>query len=116
MPRSILVVDDDARVRRAVRALIESSAGLSFAGEASSGPTALRADEALVPDVVLLDLLLPSAEEGLAVLRRLVARGRAVVAVSIGDTMSGAALAAGAATFVGKGAGPDPLLDALRVA
>ena len=113
--RRVLVVDDDARVRHALRALIASSPELSLAGEASSSSDALRADEELVPDVVLLDLLLPSAREGLAVLGGLVARGREVIALTIRVELRRAALEAGAAAFVEKGVSPDVLLDVLRV-
>ena len=110
----ILVVDNDARVRAALCALIASSPGLSVAGQASSGSGACEADEALHPDVVVLDLLLPSAEDGLDVLRRLAASGRAVVALSVRDGLRAEALAAGAVAFVEKYAGPDPLLETLR--
>ncbi len=110
------MVDDDPRVRHALRTLIESSAGLSVSGEASSAPEAIRADDMLVPDVVLLDLLLPRAEEGLRALAELVERGRAVVVLSIRAALRAAALEAGAVTFVEKGGDPDVLLAALREA
>lgn len=113
-PARILVVDDDARVRRALCALLGSAPGLSVAGEASSGPTTLQADEDLAPDIVLLDILLPSPDEGLAVLNRLAAKGRTVVAFSVREALRTSVLAAGAAAFVGKYAGPDALLAALR--
>lgn len=112
--RRVLVVDDDARVRHALRALIRSSSGISVAGEASSARDAILADEELDPDVVVLDLLLPSAPEGLDVLECLVGRGREVIALSIRVELRQAALQAGAAAFLEKGVGPDVLLDALR--
>jgi DNA-binding NarL/FixJ family response regulator len=112
--KRVLLVDDDARVRNALRALIRSSHGMSVAGEASSAADAILADEELEPDVVVLDLLLPSAREGLDVLERLVRRGREVIALSIRVELRRAALAAGAAAFVEKGVSPDVLLDVLR--
>ena len=111
---SILIVDDDARVRRALCALIESSPGLSVAGEASTKSGAYQADEALRPDVVILDILMPTAQDGLEVLRHLASTGRAVVALSIRDGLRAAAFAAGAGAFVEKYAGPDALLQAVR--
>ena len=114
--RRVLIVDDDARVRHALRALISSSDGLCPLGEASSARGALAADEELGPDVVLLDLLLPSVDDGLEVLAVLVARGRTVVALSLRAALAAAALAAGAAAFVEKGASPDHLLSTLRCA
>lgn len=112
--RLVLVVDDDARVRRALCALIRSAPGLSVVADASSGPATLRADEELRPDVVLLDVLLPSLTEGLEVLQALVARGRAVVALSIRGELRATTLAAGARAFVEKYSGPDALLEVLR--
>jgi DNA-binding NarL/FixJ family response regulator len=71
----ILIVDDDARVRRALRCLIECAPDLIVVGEARSTASAKRLDLELLPDVVVLDLLLPQALDGMGVLREL--RGRA---------------------------------------
>lgn len=113
-PAKILVVDNDARVRAALRAVIASSPGLSVAGEASSRSAAYVANQALAPDVVVLDILLPTAEDGLEALRHLAATGRAVVALSIREELRAASFAAGAVAFVEKYAGPDALLETLR--
>jgi DNA-binding NarL/FixJ family response regulator len=110
----VLVVDSDSRVRAALCALIGSSPGLSVAGEASSRSAAYAASEALCPDVVVLDILLPSVDDGLEVLSHLAASGRAVVALSIREGLRAAAFAAGAVAFVEKYAGPDALLESLR--
>ncbi len=110
----VLVVDNDTRVRAALCALISSSPGFSVAGEASSRSAAYAANEALCPDVVVLDILLPSREDGLEVLSHLAASGRAVVALSIREELRAAASAAGAVAFVEKYAGPDALLETLR--
>jgi DNA-binding NarL/FixJ family response regulator len=112
--RRVLVVDDDARVRHALRALISSSSGLALAGEASSAGEALEADAQLAPDVVVLDLLLPSEQEGLEVLGQLVGRRREVIALTIRVELRRPALAIGAAAFVEKGVSPDALLEVLR--
>ena len=78
----ILVVDDDARVRRSLRSLIECAPDLTVVGEAGSPRSARRLDLELAPDVVVLDLLLPQASDGLQVLRELRQRDRPVLAVS----------------------------------
>lgn len=111
--KRILVIDDDGRVRQALRALIEACEGLSYAGEASSSITGRDAAAALTPDVIILDLLLPSAEEGFDLLSFLVSRGFVVVALSVREALQAAALQAGAAGFVGKPAGGGALLDLL---
>ena len=75
---------------------------------------ACEAEELLSPDVVLLDVLLPSAVDGFELLSHLAAKGKPVVALSIRDVLRLAALDAGAAAFVEKCAGPDVLLETLR--
>jgi two-component system nitrogen regulation response regulator NtrX len=66
---SVLIVDDEANVRRMVGALL-SSEGFEVrdAGDGASGVT--RAEES-EPDLVLLDLMIPGALDGMAVLERL---------------------------------------------
>ena len=78
----VLIVDDDARVRRALRRLIECSLDLTVVGEAGSTWSATRLDLELLPDVVVPDLLLPQASEGMQVLRELRGRDSPVVAIS----------------------------------
>jgi CheY-like chemotaxis protein len=78
----VLVVDDDIRVRRALRSLIECAPDLIVVGEARSTASAKRLDLELLPDVVVLDLLLPQALDGMGVLRELRGRGRPVVAIT----------------------------------
>src|SRR3954466_7553612 len=68
----VLLVDDDAGIRKAVGAGLELE-GFSVV-VASGGRPALEAAERLRPDVVLLDLTMPDLD-GLEVLRRLRAGG-----------------------------------------
>lgn len=110
----ILLVENDARVRGAMRAMIDAAPGLSVCGEASTGADALRAAEELVPDVVILELLLPSPQDGMEVLALFVANGCRVVVLSLRGALRRAALDAGAITFIEKGASPDLILGALR--
>ena len=113
----VLIVDDDARVRRALRSLIECSADLSVVGEAGSTRSARRLDLELLPDVVVLDLLLPRAPEGMQVLRELRRRGRSVVAISGMGELGPQAMVAGAHAFLEKhGRDVDDLLDMIRAA
>ena len=57
---TVLIVDDHSGFRARARALLESE-GYTVIGEASSGATAVSAAEALRPDLVLLDVMLPDA-------------------------------------------------------
>ena len=110
----ILVVDNDPRVRAALSAVIGSSPGLAILGEASSRLGAYEAIDSLRPDVVVLDILLPTAQDGLEVLQHLAACGRPAIALSIREDLREAAFAAGAVAFVAKYSGPDALLRTLR--
>ena len=100
---AVLIVDDDVRVRSGLRDMIGLFPDAVVLGEASSAHSALELDLALSPDVVVLDLLLPRAEDGLGVLRELHARGTPVVAISVWGFLRAQALASGAFTFLEKG-------------
>ena len=113
----VLIVDDDARVRRALRSLIECSLDLTVVGEAGSTRSAKRLDLELLPDVVVLDLLLPQAPDGMQVLRELRGRDRPVVAISRMGELGPQAMVAGAHAFLEKhGRDVDDLLDMIRAA
>ncbi|HZD06465.1 MAG TPA: LytTR family DNA-binding domain-containing protein [Longimicrobiales bacterium] len=69
-PLRVLVVDDEAPARRAVRLLVEREEGLEVAGEASTGDEAATALRELDPDVVFLDVRMPGPD-GMEILRRI---------------------------------------------
>ena len=110
----MLIVDDDARVRTGLAALLADADGLVVAGACGDASQAVQLAARLAPDVVLLDLLLPEVEDGLTLLRHLCGRGLAVVALSVRGRLSVPALHAGAAAFLEKGCEPDAIVAALR--
>jgi DNA-binding NarL/FixJ family response regulator len=113
----VLIVDDDPRVRRGLRGLIECAPDLTVVGEAGSTRSAGRLDLELGPDVVILDLLLPQASDGMGVLRELRDRDRPVVAISRMGELGSQAMAEGAHAFLEKhGRDVDDLLDMIRAA
>jgi DNA-binding NarL/FixJ family response regulator len=57
---SILIVDDYATIRSAVRARLETCPGFVVCGEAVDGTDAIGKAIKLKPDVILLDLAMPS--------------------------------------------------------
>jgi response regulator of citrate/malate metabolism len=78
-----LVVDDDALAVSVHRQFTERVAGFEVVGEATSGMAALRAVEALRPDLILLDMYLPDLG-GIDILRRIRAsRTEAVDVIAI---------------------------------
>ncbi|MGH3823082.1 MAG: response regulator [Pseudonocardiaceae bacterium] len=110
----MLIVDEDARVRTGLAALLTDTDGLMVAGACGDMSQAVRLAARLVPDVVLLDLLLPEHEVGLTLLRHLCGRGLAVVVLSARGGLRVQALHAGAAAFLEKGCQPDAIVAALR--
>jgi len=67
--KRIVIADDEAVIRMGVRCVLED-AGHTVVGEASSGSEALKLVTELAPDLVLLDIRMPSPD-GIEVARRL---------------------------------------------
>jgi len=115
-PIRVLVADDHAMLRQAVRALLETEQDVTVVGEAASGEEALACALALRPDVVLMDLSMPGCG-GLAATRAITAAtGARVLALSICSEDEGLlpALRAGASGYLPKTAAPDELVRAIR--
>lgn len=113
--RSVVIVDDDTRVRSALRTLIDGSPELAVVGEATTPAEALEVVATADPDVVVLDMLLPQASDGLGLTRTLSSEGRVVVAISMLASLHQEALAAGAKEFLEKGGdGMTKLHETLR--
>jgi DNA-binding NtrC family response regulator len=116
-PIRVMVIDDDGRVRAAIGQTIALEADLAMVADAANAAAALALAERIDPSVALVDVLLPEATTGLALVGRLAHRpGWVVVAMSVRSSVRLDALAAGAVAFVEKGDDIDALLDALRVA
>lgn len=116
-PIRVLLADDHAMLRGAVRALLETEPDLVVAGEAANGDEALAAVQRLRPDVVVMDLSMPG-RGGLEATQAIVAQGGArVLVLSMHSEEEGllAALRAGASGYLSKGAAPDELVRAIRV-
>ncbi|HEU5330567.1 MAG: response regulator [Thermomicrobiales bacterium] len=113
-PLRVLIADNDGRVRRALRALLAAEPDIRVVGEAATVAEALAQNNALHPALILLDLLLPTADDGLQLVRMLA--GPPVVALSVRGGLHGAAFQAGAAAFVEKGSSAETLLAAIRAA
>jgi len=59
LSHTVLVVDDNAQVRRALRSLVEQSCDWKVCGEAEDGEAAVQKVKELHPDLVILDLQMP---------------------------------------------------------
>lgn len=115
-PARILIVDADGRVRRGLRALIETQPDMVVIGEAKDSATALEYARRLHPTVIVLDLMLPTAQAGLDTVRRAARHREACVATSWQSGLRDLALQMGARGFLEKGAPPACLLAAIRAA
>ncbi len=118
-PITIFIVDDHAVVRQGVQALLGIHADLRLVGEAESGEEALPQIAELVPDVVLVDLVLPGINgvETTRQIKRISPRTQIVVLTSYAeDEHLFPALRAGALSYVLKDIHPRALAETLRQA
>jgi DNA-binding NarL/FixJ family response regulator len=119
MSISVLIVDDQALIRTAVRELVSHEPGFEIAGDAGNGLEAVEATRALHPDVVLMDIRMP-VMDGLQATQAicadpLLASTRIVILTTFEeDEYVLQALRAGASGFVGKGTEPAGLMHAIR--
>jgi len=112
----VFLIDDHPIVRDGVRAFLTSCA-LEVVGEASDAPEAFRKVKKIAPDVIILDVNLPSMDgwEVAASLRRLVPKSR-IIAFSIHSSEEYVVRMArsGARGYVMKSQPTSELLDAIR--
>jgi len=114
----VAVVDDQALVRGGFRVLVDSAPDLQVVGEASDGVQAVELALAERPDVVLMDIRMPSMD-GLEATRRILAADNHQVRVLVLTTFDldeyvFAALKAGASGFLLKDTPPSALLAGIR--
>ena len=112
MDTRVLMADDQAKVRSAMRLLLEQQSDIRVLGEAVDFKGLLDWVKACCPDVVLLDWELPDfdGDESLNVLRGY-CPGLAIIALSGRLEARQEALAAGVNAFVSKCDPPEWLLQ-----
>lgn len=119
MTISVLVVDDQPLIRRAVTDILAAQSDLDVVGEASNGLEATAAATRLHPDVIVMDIRMPELD-GIAATAQIcadpdLAETRVLILTTFEeDEYIVAALRAGASGFVGKAAEPDDLARAVR--
>ena len=116
---TLLIVDDEASVRRGLRMRLALEPDLEIVGEAEDGLEAIRLAKALQPDVIVLDVEMPHLDgmEAIGTLR-LVAPGAAIVVLSIhGDEATREQVRkVGAKAFIDKQDGVAQLPATIRTA
>ena len=116
-PIRVLVADDHPVVRHGLRTLLELQDDLEPVGEACDGAEAIRLVEETLPDVVLMDLVMPEVD-GIEAIRRIRQLGSplgriAIIGVSGRGEDEAASRTAGADAFVLKPVSPRALATAL---
>lgn len=114
----VLLVDDQPLIRLGFAAILGSEDGIEVVGEAGDGRQALERAAELDPDVVCMDVQMP-VMDGIEATRALAAAGaRAAILVLTTfdrDDFLFDTLTAGASGFLLKSAGPEELIEAVRV-
>ncbi len=116
-PIRVLIADDHAILRKGIRALLSTEPDIELVGEAGNGVEALAQAEALQPDVILMDLVMPEMD-GIEATRQVTATQpgvRVLVLTSFAaDDKVFPAIKAGALGYILKDTGPDDLVQAIR--
>ena len=118
-PIRVLVVDDHTMVRRGLATFLKAFDDLELAGEAESGEAAIQLCAQTMPDVVLMDMLLPEMD-GAAATRLIRQRFPQIQVIALTSFKEGAlikdALEAGAIGYLLKDVSADELARAIRAA
>lgn len=114
----VLVVDDHTVVRKGLCALLSSPRyNIAVIGEAGNGAEAVTLAQALRPDVILMDLLMPikTGVEALQDIRAADSDAKVLILTSAGDRVQVfGALKAGARGYILKDSAPDDLIQAIE--
>jgi DNA-binding NarL/FixJ family response regulator len=116
----VLVADDQAAVRAGLAALVAAEDEMEIVGEAGDGRDAVEIARRVFPQVVLMDIRMPTLD-GLEATRLIcsdptLAETRVLVLTTFDlDEYVYAALRAGASGFLLKDSGPAELLQAIRI-
>jgi len=114
----VLIADDQALMRGGFRMIVDAEDDLEVVGEAIDGADAVRRFEALRPDVVVMDVRMPTMD-GIEATRRITAvdpPGRVLILTTFDlDEYVFDALRAGASGFLLKDRPPEELVAAIRL-
>lgn len=115
---SVLICDDQALVRVGLRKILEAEREVTVVGEAGDGEEAVAEARRLRPDLVLMDIRMPTLD-GIEATRRIVSAQpstRVIIITTFGlDEYVYDALRAGASGFMLKDAPPEEIAAAVRV-
>lgn len=116
---TILIVDDHAIVREGIRAFLDIQPDCKVVGIAESGEAATRVAAELVPDIILMDLMMPGMDgvEATRRLKQISPHSQIIVLTSFHDDEHiFPALRAGALSYILKDIPPDEMAEVVRKA
>jgi NarL family two-component system response regulator LiaR len=113
----VLVVDDHAIIRKGIKAVLDLVPDIDLVGEAENGALAVKLDQELTPDVVLMDLMMPEMD-GITAIKEIKKQrpsARILVLTNFaGEEMIFPAIKAGAVGYHLKDSSPETLIEAIR--
>jgi DNA-binding NarL/FixJ family response regulator len=113
----VMIVDDHPVFRQGLRNLLSMHDDLCIVGEATDGPEAIEQAQELLPDVVLMDINLPTLN-GLQATRRLKALHPEINVIMLtaydDEEQVYHAVRAGASAYHAKDVSPERLVDVIR--
>ncbi len=116
---TVLIVDDHQLVREGVRTFLQRQSDITVVGDAASGQEGLKLAAELVPDVVLMDLVMPEMDgvETTRRLKQISPSSQVIVLTSFDDDQHILpAIRAGALSYLLKDVSTAMLADAVRKA
>jgi two-component system, NarL family, response regulator LiaR len=115
----VLIVDDHRVVRQGLRTFLELHEDIQVVGEAEDGQAAVTLAETLLPDVILMDLVMPQMD-GITAIGRIksLGLGSKVIALTsfTEDDKVFPAIQAGASSYLLKDVSPEVLVEAIQAA
>jgi NarL family two-component system response regulator LiaR len=118
-PIRVMIVDDHAMVRRGLASFLKVSRDLQLVGEAKNGAEAIQLCDEILPDVVLMDMVMPDMDGATATraICQKYPRVRVIALTSFkeGDLVKNA-LEAGAIGYLLKDVSGEDLVRAIRAA
>ena len=115
----VLLVDDHAVVRQGLRFMLERQPDIEIVGEGSDGEQAIHLAADHLPEVILLDLLMPKMDGITAIreIKRVTPATQVIILTShYDDDLIFKAIQAGALSYQLKDISPQDLLAAVRAA
>jgi DNA-binding NarL/FixJ family response regulator len=117
MPKTVLVVDDNAVIRRALCQVLTAEADFDVSGEAENGQQAIEKAQELHPDLIVMDLSMPvmNGIDAARALKSLLPAVPLIIFSEYSDVFSeNEARSAGVSALVSKSEHISVLLDKMR--